>query len=185
MAMTVIIRTENTKTEKQRLLMSLIRCCPMGSVVGSESFMGFSQNPRSGFEADLQIESTIRPKGGRNGEINSERMKRRREKWKNGFRFTWRNGEETVGALRESKFWRDLEVILLLWSLLQILSLKLLDLFYFILIISQEMFVCFLFSLYIININYERDLIKILYSSLYFLFLLFWAVLLKCLFYSL
>lgn len=33
MAMTVKIRTENTKKEKQRLLISFIRFWPMGSVV--------------------------------------------------------------------------------------------------------------------------------------------------------
>lgn len=39
MAMTVNISTEKTKREKQRLLMSLIRFCPMGSVVRSGSLM--------------------------------------------------------------------------------------------------------------------------------------------------
>jgi len=33
MAMTVKIRTEKTKTEKQRLLMSLMMFCAMGSVL--------------------------------------------------------------------------------------------------------------------------------------------------------
>ena len=41
MAMAVKMRTEKTKTEKQRLLMSFIRFCPIGSVPGFDSFMGF------------------------------------------------------------------------------------------------------------------------------------------------
>ena len=53
MAMTVKMRTEKTKTEKQRLLISLMRFCPMGSVAGFESFMGFFGNPE--FEASQDL----------------------------------------------------------------------------------------------------------------------------------
>lgn len=46
-AITVKMRTVKTKTEKQTLLISLIRFWAMGSVVRSDSFMGFSaeKNP--------------------------------------------------------------------------------------------------------------------------------------------
>ena len=44
-AITVKMSTEKTKTEKHRLLISLIRFCPMGSVLGFDSFMGFLGNP--------------------------------------------------------------------------------------------------------------------------------------------
>lgn len=56
MAMTVKMSTEKTKTEKQRLLMSLIRFCPMGSVAGLDSFMGFLGNPQ--FEVTQISEAT-------------------------------------------------------------------------------------------------------------------------------
>lgn len=52
MAMTVKISTEKTKSEKQRLLMSLIRFCPMGSALGLESFIGWdgTEIQTNGFE---------------------------------------------------------------------------------------------------------------------------------------
>ena len=48
--MTVKMRTEKTKTEKQRLLMSLMRFCPMGSVAGLESFMPWEWERGEGIE---------------------------------------------------------------------------------------------------------------------------------------
>lgn len=42
MAMTVNMSTENTNTEKHRLLINLIKFWPIGSVIGFDSFMGFA-----------------------------------------------------------------------------------------------------------------------------------------------